>query len=51
MRKSGTIADRVKDYLEKKPGKDERSTSEGTITMRVEQKQVEEWLAIGAHVV
>lgn len=37
--------------MEKKLGKDERSASEGTITTRVEQKQVEERLAIGAHVV
>jgi hypothetical protein len=52
MRKFGTIADRGKDYLEKKPGKDERSTSDGTITTTsVEQKQPEERLAIGAHVV
>jgi formate-nitrite transporter family protein len=50
-RKSGTIADRGKDYLEKKLSKDERSATEGTITTRVEQKQVEERLAIGAHVV
>ena len=50
-RKSGTIADRGKDYLDKKLSKDERSATEGTITTRVEQKQVEERLAIGAHVV
>jgi hypothetical protein len=49
MRKSGTIAGRGKDYLEKKPSKDERSATEGTITTRVEQKQLEERLAIGAH--
>jgi hypothetical protein len=46
MRKSGTIADRGKDYLQKKPSKDERSASEGTITTRVEPKQLEERLAI-----
>jgi len=51
MRKSGTIAVRGKDYLEKKPSRDERSTTEGTITTRVEPKQLEEWLAIGTHVV
>jgi len=50
-RKSGTIAGHGKDYLEKKLSKDERSATAGTITTRVEQKQVEERLAIGAHVV
>jgi len=51
MRKSGTIADRGKDYLQKKPSKDERSASEGTITTRVEPKQLEERLAIATYVV
>jgi len=37
--------------IDKKLMKDEQLASEGTITTRVEQKQVEERLAIGAHVV
>ena len=51
MRKSATMAELGKGYVEKKLNKDERSASQGTITTRVEQKQVEERLAIGAHVV
>lgn len=37
--------------MNKRPTKDNLASSEGTITTRVEQKQVEERLAIGAHVV
>jgi hypothetical protein len=33
------------------PGKDERSASEGTITTRVEPKQLEKRLAIGTHLI
>jgi hypothetical protein len=51
LRKSGTIADRGKDHLEKKLSKDGRSAGEGTITTRVAQKQVDERLAIGGHLV
>ncbi|HVR27441.1 MAG TPA: hypothetical protein VMU26_29440 [Candidatus Polarisedimenticolia bacterium] len=41
------MAELGKGYVEKKLNKDERSASQGTITTRVEQKQVEERLAVG----
>ncbi|HXP44454.1 MAG TPA: hypothetical protein VN833_29670 [Candidatus Acidoferrales bacterium] len=40
-----------KGLLQKKPSKDERSASEGTITTHVEPKQLEERLAIATYVV